>query len=225
MNSTTDLKIRAIITGTTGMVGEGVLHECLNHPQVEAVLVINRKPCGVTHAKLKEILHTDFFNLTPIRDQLGGYNACYFCLGISSVGVKEAEYYKMTYTLTMHVAETLSSINSGMTFCYVSGAGTDSTEKGRSMWARIKGKTENDLMKLPFKQVFNFRPGFIKPTPGLKYTQPLYKYVNWMFPIGRALFPAGFCTLKEIGLAMIHAVTKGYEKNVVEGKDIIELAK
>ncbi len=225
MNNATDLKIRAIITGTTGMVGEGVLHECLNHPQVEAVLVINRKPCGVVHSKLKEIIHADFFDLAPISEQLMGYNACYFCLGISSIGVKEEDYYKMTYMLTMHVAETLSNLNSGITFCYVSGAGTDSSEKGRSMWARVKGKTENDLMKLPFKQVFNFRPGFIKPTPGLKYTHPFYKYVNWMFPIGRILYPSGFCTLREMGLAMIHSVTRGYKKNILEGKDIIELAK
>src|SRR6266508_2253769 len=155
--------IKAIITGATGMVGEGVLHICLNHPNVEQILVINRKPCGVQHPKLKEIIHTDFYNLSSIEDQLIGYNACFFCLGISSVGMKEADYFKVTYTLTMHVAETLSRHNPDMTFCYISGAGTDSTEKGRIMWARVKGKTENDLMKLPFRDVFAFRPGFIKP--------------------------------------------------------------
>ena len=218
------MKIKAIITGTTGMVGEGVLHECLLSNDVEAVLVINRKPCGVTHPKLKEIIHADFFNLSQIESQLTGYNACYFCLGVSSVGMKEDIYYKMTYTLTIHVGETLSRLNKEMTFCYVSGAGTDSSEKGRSMWARIKGKTENDLMKLPFKSVYAFRPGFIKPIKGLKYTHSLYKYINWLFPIGRALFPSGFCTLKEIGAAMIHSVTKGYKKNILEGKDIIALA-
>src|SRR4051794_8973636 len=127
-----DTKIRAIITGATGMVGEGVLHECLKHMQVEAVLVINRKPCGIIHPKLKEIIHANFFDLSSIENQLDGYNACFFCLGISSVGVKKDVYYRMTYTLTLHVAETLSRLNTGMTFCYISGAGTDSSEKGRS---------------------------------------------------------------------------------------------
>jgi uncharacterized protein YbjT (DUF2867 family) len=163
-----ETKIRAIITGASGMVGEGVLHECLLDPQVEAVLVIGRKPCGTVHPKLKEIIHADFFDISPIANQLSGYNACYFCLGVSSVGMKEPEYYRLTYTLTLNVAQTLSKCNPDMTFCYVSGASTDSTEKGRSMWARVKGKTENDLMKLPFKQVFAFRPGYMHPTPGLK---------------------------------------------------------
>ena len=217
-------KIRAIITGTTGMVGEGVLHECLQHPQVEAVLVINRKPGGVQHPKLKEIIHQDFFDFSPIKDQLSGYNACYFCLGVSSIGLKEDAYFKMTHTLTLHVAETLSKLNKDMTFCYISGAGTDSSEKGRSMWARVKGKTENDLMKLPFKQVFAFRPGFMKPTAGLKNALRFYRYINWMYPIGRALFPNAFCTLKDVGLAMINITITGYEKKVVEVKDIVTLA-
>lgn len=216
--------IRTIITGSTGMVGEGVLHECLAHPDVEAVLVLNRKPCGVTHPKLKEIIYPDFFDLAPVEDELRGYNACFFCLGVSSVGMNAEEYYKMTHTLTIRVAETLSRVNTDMTFCYVSGAGTDSSEKGRSVWARVKGKTENDLMRLPFQQVFNFRPGFIKPIPGLKHTHAYYKYINWLFPIGRALFPGAFCTLHELGLAMIHTVNGGTERRVLEGKDIIALA-
>ncbi len=218
-------KIRAIITGTTGMIGEGVMHECLHHPQVEAVLVINRKGCGVTHPKLKEIIHQNFFDFSSIAGQLGGYDACFFCLGVSSIGLKHDAYYKLTYTLALHVAKTLIKLNSSMTFCYVSGAGTDSSEKGRSMWARVKGKTENDLMKLPFKQVFAFRPGFIKPTKGLKNALKFYRYIGWLHPIGRSLYPNGFCTLEEIGLAMIHCVNHGYEKKVVEGKDIIALAR
>lgn len=217
--------IRAIITGATGMVGEGVLHECLLDPQVEAVLIINRKPSGITHPKLKEIIHRDFFDFSAIENQLTGYNACFFCLGVSSVGVKEDVYFKVTYTLTMHVAETLSPLNTGMTFCYVSGAGTDSSEKGRSAWARVKGKTENDLMKLSFEQVYAFRPGFIKPTEGLKYAHTFYDYIGWLFPVGRAIYPAGFCTMRELGAAMLHVVKKGFGKKVVEGKDIIELAK
>ena len=214
---------RAIITGVTGMVGEGVLHECLQDSAVEAVLVITRKPSGVSHPKLKEIIHADFFDLTPIQNQLTGYNACFFCLGVSSVGMKEPEYTKMTYTLTMHVATILSKQNPGMTFCYVSGAGTDSTES-KGMWARVKGKTENDLFKLPFKQAIAFRPGFMLPTPGLKNVLPFYKYVNWMFPVSRKLFPKYFCTLAEVGQAMINTVTVGTEKKILEVPDIVALA-
>ncbi len=219
------IKIRAIITGATGMVGEGVLHECLQHPLVESVLVINRKACGVNHPKLKEIIHADFYNFSAIEEQLKGYNACYFCLGVTSIGKEEEEYYKLTYTLTMSLATPLSKLNPNMTFCYVSGASTDSTEKGRSMWARVKGKTENDLIKLPFKKVFAFRPGFMKPTPGLKNANKFYKYITWLYPIGRALSPSKFCTLKEVGLAMIHTVNAKEDRRVLEGNDIIELAK
>ena len=218
-------KIKAIITGTTGMVGEGVLHECLNHPLVEQVLVVNRKSCGVVHEKLKEIIHTDFYDFNSIADQFAGYNAAFLCLGVTSVGKKEPEYFKLTHTLTLHFGEILSKVNQNMTVCYVSGAATDSTEKGKSMWARVKGKTENDLMKLPFKNVFAFRPGFIKPTPGLKNTHSFYKYINWLFPIGRLLYKSGFCTLKEVGLAMINTVNLDSKSKVVEGKEIIELAK
>lgn len=218
-------QIKAIITGVTGMVGEGVLHECLQDPSVSSVLVINRKPCGVVHPKLKEIIHADFYNLSAIESQLSGYNACFFCLGTSSVGMNEADYTKVTYTLTMHVAETLCRINPDMTFCYVSGASTDSSEKGRQMWARVKGKTENDLMKLPFKKVYNFRPGFMLPTPGLKNILSFYKYINWLYPILRPVFPSYMSTLADIGVAMIHAVTRGYEKQVLEVKDIVALAK
>lgn len=224
MTPKTHAKIRAIITGVTGMVGEGVLHECLNDPQVESVLVINRKPCGVQHEKLKEIIHKDFFDFSAIESALTGYNACFFCLGVSSVGLKEEQYYKLTYTLTLHVGETLSRLNKDMVFCYISGAGTDSTEKGRSSWARVKGKTENELMKLPFGAVYAVRPGFMKPTKGLKNTQSLYKYIGWLYPIGRALFPRYFCTLGELGQAMINAVSHGYDKKILEVSDILTLA-
>jgi hypothetical protein len=217
------MKIRAIVTGVTGMVGEGVLFESLAHPDVEQVLVINRRPCGVTHPKLKEIIHTDFFDITPIENELKGYNACFFCLGVSSVGMKEDKYTLMTYTLTMHVANVLVKQNPEMTFCYISGKSTDSTEKGGQMWARVKGKTENDLMKLPFKKVYAFRPALMKPTPGMKNVNKFYKYIGWAYPFFRLL--GGATTLKEVGIAMINAVQKGYEKNVLEVKDIIALAK
>ena len=219
------MKIKAIVTGATGMVGEGVLHECLSHPGVEQILVINRKPCGVVHPKLKEIIHTDFFNFSSIEDQLQGYNACFFCLGVSSIGMKEDAFTKFTYTLTMHVATTLAKYNPGMTFCYISGKSTDSSEKGKIMWARVKGKTENDLMKLPFKKVYAFRPGFMKPTKGLKNTLPAYKYMGWLFPVLQLLSKNYASTLKEVGDAMINVVLKGYNKQVLEVKDIIELAK
>ena len=219
------MKIRAIVTGATGMVGEGVLHECLQHPDVEAVLVVGRKSCGVIHPKLKEIIHTDFFDLSAIKDQLSGYNACLFCLGVSSVGMKEEDYSRMTYTLTMNFARTLCDQNTGMVFCYVSGSATDSTEKGRQMWARVKGKTENELMKLPFKNVYNFRPGYMQPTAGLKNTLKWYRYISWMYPFLRAVFPKYVTTLKELGLAMIQAASKGYTKQVIEVKDIVALAR
>ena len=217
------MKINAIVTGATGMVGEGVLQTCLQNPEIESVLVINRKPCGVTHPKLKEIIHANFFDLTNIEDKLHGYNACFFCLGVSSVGMKEDEYTKMTYTLTMNVATTLSRLNKGMTFCYVSGASTDSTEQGKSMWARVKGKTENDLMKLPFKKAYAFRPGFMKPEKNAKNVIKYYKYIAWMYPLLRALKLA--TTIDEVGLAMINATNKGYKKNVIEITDILVLAK
>lgn len=217
--------IRVIVTGATGMVGEGVMHECLQHPAVESVLIINRKPIGISHPKLKEIIHADFYDLSAIESQLVGYNACFFCLGTTSVGKSKEDYFKITYTLTLHVAETLSRLNREMTFCYVSGANTDSTEKGSSNWARVKGKTENDIAKLPFKHAYAFRPGFIKPTPGLTRTHSFYKYINWLFPIGRALAPGGFCTLRELGLAMINIMQRGYHTSIIEGKDIIALAK
>jgi uncharacterized protein YbjT (DUF2867 family) len=218
-------KIKVIVTGVTGMVGEGVMHECLQNDAVESVLVINRKPCGVSHPKLKEIVHGDFFNLNAVENQLAGYDACFFCLGVSSVGMKEPEYYRMTYILTMNFAETVLKQNPGMSFCYISGASTDSTEKGRMMWARVKGKTENDLVKLGFKQAYNFRPGIIQPTKGLKNTLKLYTYMGWLLPIIKFFSSTSIVSLKQIGRAMINVVTKGFEKNVLEVKDIIAASK
>ena len=219
------MKINVVITGATGMVGEGVLMESLLNPDVEKVLVINRKPCNVTHPKLKEIIHTDFFDLSDIIEQLKGYNACFFCLGVSSVGMKEEEYYSLTYTLTMHVAEIISGQNPDMTFCYISGAGTDSTEKGRLNWARVKGKTENDLMKLPFRKVYAFRPGFMLPSKEAKNVHGYYAIFRILYPPLRALFPRFVSTLKEVAIAMINSVTYGYEKPVLEVEDIIRLSK
>jgi uncharacterized protein YbjT (DUF2867 family) len=219
------MKVRAIITGATGMVGEGVLHECLLSDNVEKVLVINRKTCGIIHPKLEEIIHSDFYDLSSIELQLQNYNACFFCLGVTSVGKKEPEYTKLTYDLTTHVADTLVRLNTDMTFCYISGGGTDSTEKGRTMWARVKGKTENHLLALPFKAAYMFRPGYIQPTKGLKNTQKVYTYIGWMYPLLKKITPSAVCTLQELGQAMIHTVTKGYSKKILDPKDIVALSK
>lgn len=205
------------------MVGEGVLQEALANPDVEAVLVVGRKPCGYTHPKLTEVLHANFLDVTPIAEGMKGYNACYFCLGVSSMGISEEEYYKMTYTLTLHFAGVVAQQNPDLTFCYVSGAGTSNDiNKGQS-WARVKGKTEQNLAKLPFKAVYNFRPGFMKPTEGAKNVLPAYKYVGWLYPVARAL---GFATtIKEVGQAMINATKFGYSKQTIEIKDMLVLAK
>ena len=218
-------KISVILTGATGMVGEAVLHECLLNDNVEKILIINRRPAGISHPKLSEIVHTNFFDLSTIAEQLSHYDTCLFCLGVSSVGMNELAYTKATYTLTMHFAETVVKQNAGMTFCYISGASTDSTEKGKLMWARVKGKTENDLHKLPFKQVYNFRPDILKPIAGMKNTLGFYKYLGWLLPIISAIAPKIICSLQELGTAMINASTKGYEKPILEVTDIVALAK
>lgn len=205
------------------MVGEGVLLECLNAPEVEQVLVINRKPGGVSHPKLREILHGDFFNLLPIEQQLTGYDACFFCLGVSSVGMSKEEYRHVTYDLTLNVAQLLAKLNPATAFCFVTGASTDSSEQGSVAWARVKGATENALLRL-FKRAYMFRPGFMKATPGQKNVKRYYTFIAWLYPIGRAVYPAGFCTLQEVGQAMIKAAAKGYPKQILEVKDIVALA-
>ena len=219
------MKIRVILFGATGMVGEGVLLESLKHPGVESVLVIGRRPCNVKHPKLNEILHHNFFDYSAIENKLQGYNACFFCLGVSSVGMKEAEYTRITYDLTMQAATTLSRLNPSMTFCYVSGTGTDSTERGRLMWARVKGKTENHLAQLPLKAVYSFRPGLMKPTKGQKNVSLLLKALGSMYPIWKTLSPKNVCKLEELGLAMIQAVRAGYPKRIMENLDIAQLAR
>ena len=219
------MKIKAIITGSTGMVGEGVLHQCLNSEKVESVLVVNRKPCEVDHPKLKEIIHSNLIDLSSIEDQLKGYNASYFCAGVSSVGKKEDEYRKITYDLTLNFANTIFKINPESVFTYVSGVGTDSTEKGKSMWARVKGKTENDLLKLPFKDAYIYRPGYIQPIVGLKNTYKIYKYLSLFYPIFEKVFPKYVGTLEELGNSMINVTLNGYEKKILECGDIRKTGK
>jgi len=187
-------------------------------------LVINRRPCNIQHPKLKEIIHKDFYDFSAIQSELTGYNACFHCMGVTSVGKNEAEYSKLTYDITMALAGLLAKVNQGMTICYVSGSGTDATEKGKIMWARVKGKTENDLIKLFAPKAYMFRPALIVPTPGLKNTYKMYKVLSPLIPVFKFLMPKYVCSLKEIGLAMINVVNKGFEKSFLEVPDIIKLA-
>lgn len=221
-------KINVIIAGATGMIGEAVLHECIEHPAIEKILVITRNSSGRSHPKLREILHNDFGDISALKDRLEGYDACYFCTGTTVLGKTEEEYTRLTYTLTLNFASTLASINPNLSFCYISGAGTDSTEKGRSMWARVKGKTENDLMKLPFKKVYNFRPGGLIPFLPLKPSQTYYKtykYFGWMFSLVAVFAPNIVSPLKDFAAAMINSTIYGYSKSILEVNDIKALAK
>ncbi|TWR29916.1 epimerase [Mucilaginibacter pallidiroseus] len=214
--------MKVIITGVTGLVGEGVLMTCLQHPEIEEVLIVGRKHYEIDHPKIKEILVPGFFDIGGIAEQMKGYNACFFCAGISSAGMSEADYYHITYELTMHFAKTLLMVNPGATFCFISGAHTDSTEKGRFMWARVKGKTENALARLPFKQTYMFRPGLMKPTAGQRNIRGYYKAIAFLYPLLKYIFPA--ITLQELGLSMVNAVAKGYPKHILEIADIKKLA-
>lgn len=217
--------MKVIITGVTGMVGEGALHECIRSSLVDKITVVGRKPCGVEHAKVDEVILPDFLNPGNILAGLSGYDACLFCLGVSSVGMKKEDYERYTYDLTMTFARTILPNNPGMTFLYVSGAGTDSSEKGRIHWARVKGKTENDLRKLGFKASYAMRPGYMHPTPGLKNVPSWAKYLTWMYPFFRALFPKRFMTLGEMGRGMIMTAKNGFAKPVLEAPDIIAIAR
>ncbi|WP_411822500.1 NAD-dependent epimerase/dehydratase family protein [Leptospira sp. 'Mane'] len=218
-------KIKVILTGATGMVGEGVLLECLKNEDIGSVLIVNRRPSNMNHPKLKEIIIPNFSDLKNFEKELKGYDVCYFCLGVSSAGMKEDKYYELTYTLTLDFAKLISKINPGSQFFYISGARTDSTEKGSTMWARIKGKTENDLRKLGFAKVFAVRPGYLHPTPGMKNTLVYYKYFSWMYPILRKFFPKSASSLEELGRAMNFVSMHGYKNDILEVEDIIQLAK
>ncbi len=198
--------MKAIITGSTGMIGKGVLLECLDNPRVEEVLLINRQPVGMSHPKIKEIIHSDFRDFSSLKDQLPGYDACFYCMGVSSAGMNEAQYTEITYTITKALATTLHSVNPEMKFIYVSGAGTDSSEKGRIMWARVKGKTENMVLNLGFWDAYVFRPGIILPERGVTSRTKLYRFFYVLF---RPLFPLlrrmkSVTTTRKIGRAMIN---------------------
>ncbi|WP_454801446.1 epimerase [Mucilaginibacter phyllosphaerae] len=218
-------KLKVIITGSTGMVGEGVLQITLDDHNIDSVLVINRHTVGFSHPKMIEILHSDLSDISTVKASLKDYDSCFFCLGTTSVGKTEELYNDITYNLTLKFARILYEVNCDMTFCYVSGAATDSTEKGSTMWARVKGKTENDLMKVGFRDVYCFRPGLLLPIKGAKNTHPFYKFLSWLFPFGRLIFPDWFCSLNELALAMIKVGRYGYSQKIFKGRDIIELAR
>jgi uncharacterized protein YbjT (DUF2867 family) len=219
--------MKAILFGATGMVGQGVLRECLLAPDIEGVLTIGRSVTGQQHARLHEIAQKDLANLSPIESQLSGYDACFFCLGVSSVGMNEEDYRRITYDLTISVARTLVRLNPAMTFIYVSGTGTDSSEKGRTMWARVKGKTENDLLKMPFKAAYMFRPGYIQPLHGIRTKTKLYAVfyavLAPLYPIMRRLMPRFVTTTECVGRAMLTIVRQGAPKQLLENADINEL--
>ena len=214
--------IKVIITGATGMVGEGVLFECLQNPTVSEVLIINRRHYELQHPKLKELIVPDFFQLSQFADSIKEYDACFFCAGVSSVGMKEEKYTRITYDTTMAFAKSLLAVNSDLVFTYVSGSHTDSSEKGKLMWARVKGRTENELAKLPFKAEYNFRPGAMLPFAGQKNWKAIYKFI---VKIIKAFSPKNVLTMQEVGQAMINVVTAGYPKNILEITDIKKLAK
>jgi uncharacterized protein YbjT (DUF2867 family) len=215
--------MKVIVTGATGMVGEGVLLECLANPVVERVLSVARKPCGHTHPKLEECLVADFRELGAVEARLAGYDACFYCAGVSSVGMSEADYTGAAYDTPVAFATTLARLNPGMVLTHVTGARTDGSEQGKVMWARVKGRAENALMRLGFRAVYNFRPGLMKPVPGQKNLKRSYRVMLPLLPVMALFFPA--LTLSDVGKAMIRCVLSGAPKSVVEVPDIAALAK
>jgi uncharacterized protein YbjT (DUF2867 family) len=216
--------MKVILFGATGMVGQGALRECLIDPDVEAVLVVGRSPTGQRDAKLREITHADLFDLSAIEADLTGYDACLFCLGVSSLGMSEPDYRRITYDITLAVANTLVRLNPTMTFVYVTGQSTDSTEQGSVMWARVKGKTENDLLKLPFKAAYMFRPGGIEPLHGVRsktaWLQAIYNVSGPLWSLLHRIAPNHVTTTEKVGRAMIRVVRNGHTKPILETPDI-----
>lgn len=219
--------MNVILFGATGMVGQGALRECLLDPEVHQILSIVRTPTNQQNPKLRELLHPDFFSYSDIEPQLTGFDTCIFTLGVSSAGMDEAKYTHLTHDLTLAAATTLARLNPQMTFLYVSGAGTDSTERGRTMWARVKGRTENDLLKLPFHAAYMFRPGVIQPLHGIRSKtrvyQTFYNILNPIFPLLKSAFPQAITNTEQLGRAMLKVAKNGYPKPILESKDINSL--
>ena len=220
--------MNVLVFGATGMIGQGVLRECLLDPGVGLVQTVGRSATGVTHPRLSEIVHADLMSYASIEPRLVGFDACFFCLGVSSAGLSEADYERVTYGITIAAATTLARLNKSMTFIYVSGAGTDSSERGRIMWARVKGRTENALLRLPFKAAYMFRPGVIQPLHGIKSKTAayriLYSITEPLLPLLRRLMPGLILTTEQIGRAMLTTARQGAAKRVLESRDISALA-
>jgi uncharacterized protein YbjT (DUF2867 family) len=215
--------MKVIITGSTGMVGKGVMYECIDDPVIDIILLVNRSSTGIQHPKVKEVLVKDFFQLESLREHLVGFDACFFCLGVSSVGMNEADYTKVMYELPLHFAKELLALNPQMTFCFVSGAGTDSTEKGKSMWARVKGRAENAILSLGFKDAFMFRPAFIQPLRGIRSRTQWYNALYLItMPLHFLLrkMPKYVTDTTTLGKAMITVAKHGYPKSILESEDI-----
>src|SRR3982750_4786805 len=220
--------MNVLILGATGMVGQGVMRECLLDGGVARVVTLGRRATGTAHPKVRELVHADLFHLAPIEQELAGLDACFYCLGATAAGKSEAEYARINHDMTLAIAETLARLDPDMTFIYVSGAGTDSTEKGRAMWARVKGRTENALLRLPFKAAFMFRPGIIQPLNGIKPKTEMYRLIynvlNPISPLLRRLFPGSITTTQNVGRAMISVAKHGYPSPILEVADIEKAA-
>jgi len=221
--------MKVIIFGATGMCGQGVLRECLLDPGIESILSLVRAATGQENPKLRELVHHDFNDFSTIERELTGYEACFFTLGVTSSGMEEEQYRRITYDITLAAAGTLARLNPSMTFLYISGAGTDSTERGRSMWARVKGKTENDILSLPFKAAYMFRPGLILPLHGIKSKTRVYRITynvgGPIFSLAHYVFPKHITTTEKLGRAMIYAARYGAQHPVLNAPDIYELAR
>jgi uncharacterized protein YbjT (DUF2867 family) len=220
--------MKVLLFGATGMVGQGVLRECLLDPNVQWIETIGRSATGAKNPKLREIVHQDLLHYQPIESALSGFDACFFCLGVSSSGMAEKDYERLTYGITMAAAETLCRLNPKMTFVYVSGAGTDSSEQGRSMWARVKGRTENGLLRLPFAAAYMFRPGIIEPLDGIKSKTAAYRVfyalAKPLLPLFRRALPNQILTTRQIGRAMLAVARNGSPKRILESRDIRAVA-
>jgi len=216
--------MKVIITGTTGMIGEGVLLACLDNAHITEILSVSRKPTNKSHPKLKEMIVADFLSLKENEAELQGYNTCFFCAGISSIGKSEEEFTKIAHDTTLNFARAFGA-DKNKTFIYVSGTGTDSSEKGKLMWARVKGRTENELFKMPFKQAFGYRIGFVKPYKGQVHVLKLYTYMSWLFPLIETFFASAINTMEELAKSMIYISENRYDKNVMLVKDIQKTSK
>jgi uncharacterized protein YbjT (DUF2867 family) len=224
-----EISVKVILFGASGMVGQGALRELLNDREVEAVLCVGRSATAQHHAKLKQLVQEDVSDLRMLEPELAGYDSCLFCLGVSAAGMSETDYKRITYDLTLKVAQTLERLNPKMTFVYVSGGGTDATERGSVMWARVKGATENALLAMPFARAYMLRPGFVRPLDGIvsktRWYRMLYALLGPTYPLLTRLFPSQVTTTREVGVAMLELLKRGFQGRVLENRDIVALAR